>query len=115
MMLWDPRQPQTSNSGARISLNGRWSAADSKASGLWVWFGRRDVHERVIEAAAAAPVGGRLRGEQVDGASRAARVDEPAERHPGDAGPDAVGQRADGAQLAALVPHADRVAAGQPS
>jgi len=28
------------------------------ASGLWVWVGRRDLDERVIEAAAAAPVVG---------------------------------------------------------
>src|SRR5262249_5769024 len=84
------------------------------SSALWVWFGRRDLDERVIKAAAAAPVRGLFRGEHVDGAPRAARIDEPAERHPGDAGADAVGHRAYGAHLAALVPHADRVAAGQP-
>src|SRR4029453_8351051 len=80
-----------------------------------MWFGRRDLDEGVIEAAAAAPVGGLFRGEHVDGAPRAARIDEPAEWHPGDAGADAVGHRAYGPHLAALVPHADRVAADQPS
>ena len=80
-----------------------------------MWFGRCDLDERVIEAAAAAPVGGLFRSEHVDGAPRAARINEPAERHPCDAGADAVGHRAYSAHLAALVPHADRVAAGQPS
>src|SRR5579859_3546152 len=72
---------------------------------------RRHLYEGVVQTAAAAPVGRFLGGEHVYGAPGAAGIDESAERHPGHARSNAVREGAYGSHLAAIVPHADRIAA----
>src|SRR5713226_2841678 len=73
------------------------------------------VHERVVEAASAAPVGRLLRSEDVHREALAARIREPAEWHPGHARPDAIRHAADGADFTAPVSHGHVLPVGDAS
>src|SRR5262249_3540927 len=76
--------------------------------------GEGDYDEGIVQPAAAAPVRRLFRRERVDGATRAAGIQESAERHPRDAGTDAIGHRAHGSDLSPIVPDPHSVAARYP-
>src|SRR5262249_2704169 len=98
------KRPYASVWWSRSTRRGYVTCRGDAASGA-----RRDFDERIVEAAATAPVGRFFPRERVDRCERATRVHDAAKRHPGHTWSHALGHAAHGAHFARAVPDSYRL------